>query len=194
MKLLLASLLSIILVISTGSAYAYDGKMKIEVVDGNDENYGDVLTLQIHLYRGELIDNSSIIITAIEDGTKNIVKTDIIGSNELIPGLLNDEESWSAQYVIDTTDTAYKANTIYNVEFGYQDIVRVHDFMFNPPPAEQSIESGESFAKMDETEKLTKEIPSWVKEIAIAWGNGDITDEEFRNAIQYLIKIGIIAV
>ena len=35
-------------------------------------------------------------------------------------------------------------------------------------------------------------LPSWVKQIAIHWGNGDTTDAEFSAAIEYLLKKGII--
>ena len=37
------------------------------------------------------------------------------------------------------------------------------------------------------------EIPDWVKNIAILWGNGEINDDEFIAAIQYLIDVGILS-
>lgn len=43
-------------------------------------------------------------------------------------------------------------------------------------------------------EKPVKEIPSWVKEVFKMWTNGQITDTDLINGIQYLIKIGVIVV
>ncbi|QLH10262.1 hypothetical protein [Nitrosarchaeum sp. AC2] len=43
-------------------------------------------------------------------------------------------------------------------------------------------------------EKPVKEIPSWVKEVFKMWANGQITDTDLINGIQYLIKIGVIVV
>ena len=37
-------------------------------------------------------------------------------------------------------------------------------------------------------------IPSWVKQTAIFWGNGQISDAEFITALQYLIQVGILIV
>lgn len=39
-----------------------------------------------------------------------------------------------------------------------------------------------------------KEIPSWVKEVFKMWTNGQITDTDLINGIQYLIKIRVIVV
>jgi hypothetical protein len=39
-----------------------------------------------------------------------------------------------------------------------------------------------------------KEIPVWVKEVFKMWANGQITDMDLINGIQYLIKIGVIVV
>lgn len=43
-------------------------------------------------------------------------------------------------------------------------------------------------------EKPVKEIPSWVREVFKMWTNGQITDTDLINGIQYLIKIGVIVV
>mgnify|MGYP001602096003 CR=1 FL=1 len=43
-------------------------------------------------------------------------------------------------------------------------------------------------------EKPVKEIPSWVKEVFKMWANGQITDTDLINGIQYLIKIEVIVV
>ena len=37
-------------------------------------------------------------------------------------------------------------------------------------------------------------IPSWIKQIAVFWGNGQINDAEFITALQYLIQVGILTV
>ena len=37
-------------------------------------------------------------------------------------------------------------------------------------------------------------IPSWIKQIAVFWGNGQISDAEFITALQYLIQVGILTV
>ena len=37
-------------------------------------------------------------------------------------------------------------------------------------------------------------IPSWIKQIAVFWGNGEISDVEFITALQYLVKTGILVV
>ena len=37
-------------------------------------------------------------------------------------------------------------------------------------------------------------IPSWIKQTAIFWGNGQISDAEFITALQYLIQVGILTV
>ena len=38
------------------------------------------------------------------------------------------------------------------------------------------------------------QIPSWVKNTAGWWANDEIDDDTFVNALQYLIKVGIIQV
>ena len=38
------------------------------------------------------------------------------------------------------------------------------------------------------------QIPAWVKGIAVFWGEGKITDEEYINAMEFLIESGIIKV
>ena len=38
------------------------------------------------------------------------------------------------------------------------------------------------------------EVPSWVKQTAILWGNDQISDDEFLAAIQYLIDLGILTI
>lgn len=37
-------------------------------------------------------------------------------------------------------------------------------------------------------------IPSWIKQIAVFWGNDQISDAEFITALQYLINVGILSV
>ena len=37
-------------------------------------------------------------------------------------------------------------------------------------------------------------IPSWIKQTAVFWGNGQISDAEFITALQYLIQVGILTV
>ena len=37
-------------------------------------------------------------------------------------------------------------------------------------------------------------IPSWIKQIAIFWGEGKITETEFLEAMDYLIKVGILSI
>ena len=37
-------------------------------------------------------------------------------------------------------------------------------------------------------------IPSWIKQTAVFWGNGQISDAEFITALQYLIQVGILIV
>ena len=39
-----------------------------------------------------------------------------------------------------------------------------------------------------------KEIPEWVKNIALWWATGEVNDEEFLQAIEYLINQGTIVV
>ena len=50
------------------------------------------------------------------------------------------------------------------------------------------------YATTQEQNTITPTIPSWVKQIAIFWGNGLISDIEFLNAIQYLVDIGLLTV
>lgn len=38
------------------------------------------------------------------------------------------------------------------------------------------------------------EIPQWIKQIALLWGNSQISDAEFVSALQYLIQEGILVV
>ena len=37
-------------------------------------------------------------------------------------------------------------------------------------------------------------IPDWVRNNAGWWADGQISDEDFANGLQYLIKIGVISV
>ena len=37
-------------------------------------------------------------------------------------------------------------------------------------------------------------IPPWVKQIAVLWGDGQISDAEFLTALQYLVQIGLLVV
>ena len=47
------------------------------------------------------------------------------------------------------------------------------------PPTEKALDSGE-------------DIPSWIKQTVGFWVDGHTTDVEFINAIQYLVKQGVI--
>lgn len=38
------------------------------------------------------------------------------------------------------------------------------------------------------------EIPQWIKQVALLWGNGQISDSEFVSALWYLIQEGILVV
>ena len=38
------------------------------------------------------------------------------------------------------------------------------------------------------------DIPPWVKQVAVLWGNGDISDSEFITALQYLVQVGLLVV
>jgi len=38
------------------------------------------------------------------------------------------------------------------------------------------------------------DIPSWIKNTALWWGEGDISDDDFLGAMQYLIKEGILVI
>lgn len=37
-------------------------------------------------------------------------------------------------------------------------------------------------------------IPQWIKQVALLWGSGQISDDEFLSALQYLIRMGILVV
>ena len=38
------------------------------------------------------------------------------------------------------------------------------------------------------------EIPPWIKQVALLWGSGQISDAEFVAALQYLVHVGILVV
>jgi len=46
----------------------------------------------------------------------------------------------------------------------------------------------------DAARSTQSEIPTWVKNTAGWWADDQIDDETFVNALQYLIKVGIIQV
>tara|TARA_B100001179_G_scaffold64960_1_gene45299 strand:+ start:333 stop:554 length:222 start_codon:yes stop_codon:yes gene_type:complete len=46
----------------------------------------------------------------------------------------------------------------------------------------------------DAARSTQSEIPTWVKNTAGWWADNKIDDEAFVNALQYLIKVGIIQV
>ena len=46
----------------------------------------------------------------------------------------------------------------------------------------------------DEQNETVTSIPSWVKNNAVWWSEGQLTDVEFANGIQYLVSTGLIKV
>lgn len=141
-----------------------------------------------------MIDGEPITVTTTERNTGITVKTEIINQNNFTFGERFDEQVWFTEYVRDTTDPAFTANTSYDVIFSYDDVSIKDRFSFNPPPAEQAIASGEAFAKMEEMKIQPKEIPEWIKDVFGMYYLGEINDETLINAIQYLIKVDIIRV
>ena len=46
----------------------------------------------------------------------------------------------------------------------------------------------------EKTEIISKDIPVWVKNIALWWSTGEVTDDEYIQSIEYLVSQGIITI
>ena len=51
-----------------------------------------------------------------------------------------------------------------------------------------------SLAVTDHARAESQDIPQWIKQVAILWGEGKISDAEFVQALQYMVSVGILVV
>jgi len=201
-SLFVLALLSIVLTVSFSSVYGYEGKIDVTVGLQNEDYYsGDMIPVNGSIFRADPILGETVQIRILDpDG--NVIHTGespVDSEMFLLEGV---EEIWKFEYVVDTNEM--KGKIQYTLEAQYDDKVDSYTFSFYMTPEESVIRSGQALKDgkliinsdepQPEITESVKDIPSWVKEIAIAWGNGQITDEEFRNAIQYLISVGILQV
>jgi len=188
-------ILPLLLVIGfVGYADAWDGQIDYEVIGGNDQTYGDILTFKVILFRADLIENEPLIITTTERETGNIVKTQTITPDSFTSGSIDNDIGWFTEYTRDTTDPVFNSDTVYDVVISYDNVSVNDNFMFNPPPADQAVASGQQFAQMEQLQTQTKPIPEWVDNIFIMYAEKQISQNELILALQYLIKVGILKV
>lgn len=85
--------------------------------------------------------------------------------------------------------------TISNIQESNQEQLQVNQTETNTEIDNEQIESNENKLelKMDDEPEPSK-IPDWVKNIALWYGQGSVSEDEFINAIKFLIDQGILKV
>ncbi len=101
------------------------------------------------------------------------------GKNEQseIPQWIKNSVRWWAEDKINEVDFV----------LGIQHLIR--EGILNPPSPEN-----QTVKKYDENKTIAVKIPNYVKQNALWWSQDKITDDEFFDGVQYLIKKGIIVI
>jgi len=98
----------------------------------------------------------------------------------------------------------WNTDTVYIMNFQYDDKSDEGSFWLNPAIVQQVITESTNTDNNNTpdaannanaaTSVKAKPIPSWVKVIATAWGNNQISDDEYIQAMKFLISSGIIEI
>ena len=91
-----------------------------------------------------------------------------------IPKWIKNSVKWWAEDKIDELDFI----------LGIQHLIRVG--VLNPPSSENQ--------ENEENQAFSLKIPKYVKQTALWWTEDKITDEEFVNSLQYLMKKGYLVI
>ena len=91
--------------------------------------------------------------------------------------------------VIDTSPSKYESGKKYDIELKYDDKIENIWFKTIEPTPQIMEEIPQSSSLLQ-----TKEIPAWVKSIFVFYAEDNLTDAELIEALQFLIKDGIIVI
>jgi len=183
-------------------AEAFEGKVKFQSRSDYSEQ-GDIIVyggIIVHYYTPE------ITITIFEKHNPDvvvIVDTVKIEENAEFTNEVSDR-LWPFSYEVDTGDSRLSPETSYMIHAVFEDKNTSSGFNFNPPMAQQVITESTNpiynntpeQAENDNTSKLIKEtkVPSWVKNLFVMYAEDKIDDNALINALQFLIKSGILVV
>jgi len=141
-----------------------DGVFNFQVVISGDEGIGSYVVQAT--YRGKISPETSFVVTP---------KGEIEPSK--IPQWIQNSVKWWAEDKISDLDFV----------LGIQHLIR--EGILNPPSLEEKI--ADSF---EPNKTIGVKIPLFVKQTALWWSQDKITDDEFFDGVEYLIKKGIIVI
>lgn len=158
-----------------------DGSVeKVYSLIASSGNFGNVIVLDgksppglysvVARNENKLSETISFQVTRFEDVSKESTFPIIISPK--LPNWIKTNAAWWVDGYIDNRDFAKGIE--YMIK---QEIIQVHEIKTTVKP-----------------NLLIDEIPGWVKTNAKWWVQGHITDEEFRQTIEYLIKEGVIRI
>ncbi len=126
----------------------YDGNLVVRI-DGSNFVEGDVIHANIYVEEIQPDFDTSITISILETGTKNIVET-----QTFVPDWKHDIETfypdkiWKIGYAIDTGSSNFTPNVNYDLDISYEDKTKIVGMLsFVPTVVEQNIQAGELFAE-----------------------------------------------
>ena len=134
----------------------------------------------------------SVIISIVEKDTGRPV---IEYPDYILPGK-NTITWYPKEYGTGTTIFELKPNTSYL--FRIQHVVDIWDYEFTAVDKVKSLTKSEtpsSNQTSSETSKPAKSrLPSWIKDVFVWYSEGKVSEDDVINAIQYLVKQGIIVI
>ena len=101
---------------------------------------------------------------------------------------------WYFDFEIDTSKYSLLTDTKYMLEATYDNKTKEKRFFVYPTLEQSIIDAGNAQADRDEMAMMEQPIPDWVRNIFVFYANGEISDQDLLNALQYLIDIKVLTI